>query len=71
MESIAMNHPFADGNKRMAFFLTDAFPRANGQHLHCNDSEAHRRITSMLESSTFRFDNILKTIREWARDTDG
>ena len=24
MESLAMNHPFVDGNKRMAFFATDA-----------------------------------------------
>ena len=26
MESLAMNHPFIDGNKRVAFAVTDAFP---------------------------------------------
>ena len=25
MESLAMNHPFVDGNKRVAFFATDTF----------------------------------------------
>ena len=25
-----MNHPFVDGNKRVAFFVTDAFLRLNG-----------------------------------------
>ena len=30
LESLAMNHPFVDGNKRVAFFVTDAFLRMNG-----------------------------------------
>ena len=30
MESLANNHPFVDGNKRAAFFVTDAFLRLNG-----------------------------------------
>ena len=30
MESLANNHPFVDGNKRVAFFVTDAFLRLNG-----------------------------------------
>ena len=30
MESLAMNHPFVDGNKRVAFFATDTFLRMNG-----------------------------------------
>ena len=27
MESLAMNHPFVDGDKRTAFYATDAFLR--------------------------------------------
>ena len=30
MESLAMNHPFLDGNKRAAFFVTAAFLMQNG-----------------------------------------
>jgi len=29
-ESLLMNHPFVDGNKRVAFFATDVFLRLNG-----------------------------------------
>lgn len=29
-ESLLMNHPFVDGNKRVAFFTTDVFLRLNG-----------------------------------------
>jgi death on curing protein len=30
MESLAINHPFTDGNKRVAFGATDVFLRING-----------------------------------------
>ena len=32
-ESLLMNHPFVDGNKRVAFFATDVFFRLNGFRL--------------------------------------
>ena len=37
MESLAINHPFIDGNKRIAFAATDVFLRINGAciALHC------------------------------------
>lgn len=33
MQSLAMNHPFVDGNKRVAFALTAVFLRLNGLSL--------------------------------------
>ena len=30
LESLAMNHPFVDGNKRVAFAVTEVFLRMNG-----------------------------------------
>ncbi len=33
MQSLAMNHAFVDGNKRMAFALTAVFLRTNGHKL--------------------------------------
>lgn len=33
MHSLAMNHPFVDGNKRVAFALTAVFLRMNGYRL--------------------------------------
>ena len=36
-ESLVMNHPFVDGNKRTAFYATDAFRRMNGQFVDCDN----------------------------------
>ena len=33
MQSLSMNHPFVDGNKRIAFALTATFLRMNGYRL--------------------------------------
>lgn len=33
MESLLINHPFVDGNKRTAFAACDVFLRINGYHL--------------------------------------
>ena len=42
LQSLAMNHAFVDGNKRVAFALTAVFLRMNGQRLRAtaDDSEA-------------------------------
>lgn len=37
MESPANNHPFLDGNKRVAFFVTDTFLRMNGYCIQCDN----------------------------------
>lgn len=40
MESLANRHPFVDGNKRVAFFLTDTFLRLNGVYIETDPDEA-------------------------------
>lgn len=59
-----MNHPFVDGNKRMAFFATDAFLRLNAHHIDCDNDEAYAFFMKLFESDAFRFDNLV----EWLRD---
>lgn len=44
MQSLAMNHPFVDGNKRVAFALTAVFLRINGLKLAVEASEGVRFI---------------------------
>ena len=39
MESLANNHAFVDGNKRVAFFVTDTFLRMNGHFIDCANEE--------------------------------
>lgn len=48
-ESLLLNHPFVDGNKRAAFFVTDIFLRLNGFQLKVEPSSAHGFIIGMLE----------------------
>ena len=39
-ESLSQNHPFVDGNKRVAVTVTAAFLRVNGYRLEFDDLEA-------------------------------
>src|SRR5215467_940085 len=61
MESLANNHPFLDGNKRVSLAVTDTFLRLNGFYLEVNASEAHKFITGAMSKGEFRFD----AIRDW------
>jgi death-on-curing protein len=62
-ESLLMNHPFVDGNKRVAFFATDVFMRLNGRHLVVDPDEAHAFLIGLLERGECDFDRLLPWIR--------
>ena len=62
-ESLLMNHPFIDGNKRAAFFATDTFLRLNGCRLEVESNSAHAFIIGLLESGQVDFKNL----RDWIR----
>ena len=64
-ESLLMNHPFVDGNKRVAFFCTDVFLRLNGWKLLVDQQEAHRTLVGLLENHQADFDHLLEWIRSW------
>ena len=64
-ESLLMNHPFVDGNKRVAFFSTDVFLRLNSWKLLVDPEEAHRTLMGLLENHQADFDHLL----EWIRDS--
>jgi death-on-curing protein len=55
MESLANNHPFMDGNKRVAFFVTDTFLRMNGYFIVCENEEAYAFLIGLFETNRFRF----------------
>jgi death-on-curing protein len=60
MESLANNHPFVDGNKRVAFFATDMFLRMNDHRIHCDGQEAYQLFMTWFETGQFRFDILLQ-----------
>lgn len=62
-ESLAMNHPFVDGNKRIAFACVDVFLRVNGHRLEAKPVAVHRWMIKHLENGTF----TLAVIEPWLR----
>ena len=66
-ESLLMNHPFLDGNKRVAFFATDVFLRLNGFRLEVEAREAHRHLIGLLERGECDYERLLDWIRRAIR----
>ena len=64
MESLAMNHPFVDGNKHVAFFVTDTFLRMNGHYIDCDDREAYDYFMGLFDTNTFRFAELASWLAE-------
>ena len=63
-ESLLMNHPFVDGNKRVAFFATDVFLRLNGWKLEVEADSAHRFLIGLLDRGECDFARLLPWLRE-------
>jgi len=63
-ESLIINHAFVDGNKRVAFFVTDVFLGLNGYLLAVDDEQAHSFLTRLLESHTCDYEHLLPWIRQ-------
>ncbi len=62
-ESLLMNHPFIDGNKRVAFFATDLFLRLNGWKLKVDADKAHAFLIGLLEEGECDFERLLPWVR--------
>lgn len=63
-ESLLMNHPFIDGNKRVAFFATDVFLRLNGWKLKVEPNAAHEFLIGLLERGECDYNHLLAWIRK-------
>lgn len=55
-ESLAMNHGFVDGNKRVAYACLELFLQLNGIDNSAENDEIERFIYAHLEAGTFRKD---------------
>ena len=71
MESLANNHPFVDGNKRVAFFVTDAFLRLNGQYIDCDSLEAFEFFMRSFETNSFRYAALLPWLEDRVQPLSG
>ena len=66
LESLAINHPFVDGNKRVAFAAADVFLRINGWRLKRAPMQIFAEMIAMFENSTFDIAHLEPWLRQFA-----
>ena len=62
-ESLAQNHPFLDGNKRVAFAATYTFLAINGTWITTDADEAFDFINGLHQTGTFEFGRLAGWLR--------
>ncbi len=67
LESLAINHPFVDGNKRIAFAAADVFLRINGWRLQRASTLIYAEMIQMFESGTLDIAHLDPWLRGCAR----
>ena len=63
LESLLINHPFVDGNKRVAFAACDVFLRINGWRIRAEPEWLYQRMMSWIECQEDRFEHIIQDLR--------
>ena len=59
LESLVQNHPFVDGNKRIAFAVVDVFLRINGHTITADSTSIYRRMMDLIETRTFDLEHLV------------
>lgn len=67
LESLAVNHPFVDGNKRVAFAAADVFLRINGRRIAGEPLRLHADMIGMFEAGEFDFEHLEPWLRGLVR----
>ena len=58
-ESLLQNHPFVDGNKRVAFAVVDVFLRINGYTITASSTTIYKYIMKLLEEDAFDMEHLV------------
>ena len=66
LESLAINHPFIDGNKRVAFAATDTFLRINGYTINSDSKSLHKSFMKFFDLGEFNKANLEPWLRNLA-----
>ena len=67
MESLVQNHPFVDGNKRVAFAVVDVFLRINGCSMTADSKAIYDHMITLLEARTFDMEHLVPWSQEIVR----
>ena len=66
-ESLSQNHPFVDGNKRVAFAATYTFLAINGWQLFSDPDATYRFMLDLYDSQSFNFEALVAWLRQNTR----
>jgi death-on-curing protein len=66
-ESLSQNHPFIDGNKRVAFAATFVFLSINNVEITASDQQAQQFLLDLYQRSALNYDVLLSWLREHTR----
>jgi death on curing protein len=59
LESLIQNHPFVDGNKRVAFAVLDVFLRINGYRITADSHTIYATMMRLFEQRTFDLEHLV------------
>jgi death-on-curing protein len=59
LESLVQNHPFVDGNKRVAFAVVDVFLRINGRAIRADSQTIYEFLIELLSIGTFDMEQLV------------
>jgi len=59
LESLVQNHPFVDGNKRVAFAVVDVFLRINGRAITADSRTIYGFLIELLNNRTFDMEHLV------------
>ncbi len=65
-ESLSQNHPFIDGNKRVAVTVTGAFLKVNRCRLEFSDNDAFSFLNGLYETGRMRVEELDRWLRDHA-----
>ena len=64
MESLVQNHPFIDGNKRVAFAVVDVFLRINGYSSTADSMDIFNYMLKLFEAHSFDMEHLVPWLQE-------
>ena len=69
LESLVQNHPFVDGNKRVAFAVVDVFLRINGYTIGAPSKGIYRQLMELFEQKAFDMEHLVPRLQKMVKPT--
>jgi death on curing protein len=64
MESLVQNHPFVDGNKRVAFAVVDVFLRINGHSITADSMAIYNHMLELFDTHSFDMEHLVPWLQK-------